>query len=228
MKLNKFFIVLVFIVPLVLNAQSFKSINAETERSSDARDQFILEFMNDGWLDLPEEIDYRGYSPGFNVYLMNDIFAKKDHPLSLGIGYGLSSHNVHTDGIFQEIDTNGIYTALVKFDNSVNLKKNKHAVTYMEVPIELRFISQDGLGFKIHLGGKIGYRIADHMKTIDSSGKRKVYNVEGINKWRYGLTGRIGYGKLTLAGFYSLTELFEENKGPKLIPYSIGIGLILF
>lgn len=214
---------------LTLAGQSLRLSNEEKERSSDARDQLVLEFMNDGWLELPENIDYRGYSPGFNAYIMNDLFAKKDQVFSLGIGYGVSSHNVHTDGYFFSADTSSsTYTSLIRFDQSSKLEKHKHAITFIEVPVELRFIWQDGVGFKLHLGGKIGYRVADHMKTIDELGKRKVYSIEGINKWRYGLTGRIGYGRFTLSGFYSLSELFEENKGPELIPFSMGIGFIVF
>lgn len=212
-----------------LVGQSFKLNNEEAERTSDSRDQFIIEFMNDGWLELPDDIDYRGFSPGFNVYLMNDLFAKKDKPFSIGIGYGISSHNVHSDGYFQSIDSvSTSFTSLVKFDDSVDLKKHKHAVTYLEVPVELRLILQDGVGFKVHLGGKIGYRLSDHMKTIDDFGKRKIFNVEGISKWRYGISGRIGYGRITLTGFYGLSDLFEEDRGPELIPFSIGLGLILF
>jgi hypothetical protein len=44
--------------------------------------------------------------------------------------------------------------------------------------------------------------------------------------YRYGVMTRIGFGKFNLTGYYALTSLFEENKGPDIIPFSIGFSFI--
>ncbi|MEM7161477.1 MAG: outer membrane beta-barrel protein [Bacteroidota bacterium] len=195
---------------------------------SDARDRFVLEFTNDAWLDIPENIEARGFSPGINAFIVHDLFRKIDKPWSLGIGYGISSHNVHTNGIFEVVDSlESTFAFLNQVDAQNNLRKNKHTINYIEFPIELRFIDQNGSGFKWHLGGRIGYKLGDYSKIVDGFGKRKFYKVKGIHDFRYGVHTRIGYGAFALVGYYSIAPLFKKDRGPKLTQYSVGIALTI-
>ena len=195
---------------------------------SDARDRIVIEVTNDGWLDLPEDIEYRGYSLGINAFIIHDMFRKIDKPFSIGLGYGISSHNVHTDGLFSVVDSlDATYAFMDKIADNSNLKKNKYTINYLEFPVELRFIAQNGSGFKLHIGGRIGYKLGDYSKIVDGFGKRKFYKTAGLHDFRYGMHGRIGYGRFTAVGYYSLTPLFKKNRGPQLTQYSFGIAFIL-
>lgn len=195
---------------------------------SEARDRIVFEITNDGWFDLPGNIEYRGYSFGLNAYIIHDIFRKIDKPFSIGIGYGISSHNVHTDGVFNVIDSlDSSYALFNPIQDNANLKKNKFTVNYLEFPVEIRLITENGGGFKFHIGGKLGYKLGDYSKRVDGFGKRKSYKTSGIHDIRYGLHARMGYGRLTAVGYFSLNPLFKKNRGPKLMPYSVGIAFIL-
>ncbi|NND77255.1 MAG: PorT family protein [Flavobacteriales bacterium] len=195
---------------------------------SEARDRVVLEITNDGWLDIPDDIDYRRLSLGINAYVIHDIFRQIDKPFSIGLGYGISSHNVHTDGVFTVVDSlESSYAFYNKIEDDANLKKNKYTINYLEFPVELRMIQDNGAGFKVHLGGKFAYKLGDYSKRVDGFGKRKSYKTAGIHDFRYSLHARIGYGRLTAVGSYSLNPLFKKNRGPQLTQYSVGIAFII-
>ena len=65
--------------------------------------------------------------------------------------------------------------------------------------------------FKLSLGAETGWMFQDHEKYKDDH-KNKSYNLEHLNAFQYGLTGRIGYGKWALNGYYALTGIFEKDK----------------
>ncbi|NQX91531.1 MAG: hypothetical protein HRT74_05280 [Flavobacteriales bacterium] len=77
------------------------------------------------------------------------------------------------------------------------------------------------------IGGKVGYVVNIHTKMIDDGGKRKAYQLPNLLKYRYGLTAKIGLNRWMLHGFYSLTPLLEEGRGPELVPFTIGLRINL-
>lgn len=213
---------------VTLLGQSDDLNNDFSADQSEARDRIVIEITNDGWFDIPDNIEYRGYSFGLNAYVIHDIFRQLDKPFSIGIGYGISSHNVHTDGVFTVVDTlDSSYAFFDPIQDDANLKKNKYTVNYLEFPIELRMITENGGGFKFHIGGKIGYKLGDYSKRVDGFGKRKFYKTSGIHDFRYGLHARMGYGRFTAVTYFSLNPLFKKDRGPKLMPYSVGIAFII-
>ena len=220
-----------FTVVFATNLSFSQSAELNSDYSADqseARDRIVLEITNDGWLDIPDDIEYRGFSLGINAYVIHDIFRQIDKPFSIGIGYGISSHNVHTDGVFTVVDTlDSSFAFYDKIQDNANLKKNKYTVNYLEFPVELRMIMENGGGFKIHIGGKVGYKLGDYSKRVDGFGKRKVYKTAGIHDFRYGLHTRVGYGRFTAVAYYSLNPLFKKDRGPKLTPYSFGVAFII-
>ncbi len=228
MGLLKYILTVCILYSSVLFGQSEVLNRDYSADQSDSRDRLVIEFTNDGWSNAPEGIAFRSYSIGINAYIIHDLFREIDKPFSFGVGYGISSHNVHSDGIFNVIDSAGSTFAFIdKVDNSNNLRKNKYTINYLEFPIEFRYITNNGSGFKWHLGGKIGYKLGDYSKIVDGFGKRKFYKTSGIHDFRYGLHTRIGYGRFTAVGYYSLTPLFKKNRGPDLNQFSLGIAFIL-
>ena len=73
-------------------------------------------------------------------------------------------------------------------------------------------------------GLRIGYMLSNYQKIIDTEGKRKFYDFEDINALRYGLSARLGVGKVQLTGFYSLVPLIDPNRGSDVIPISLGLA----
>lgn len=223
-KQNIFFLFF-FLASFFVVAQTTALEEDPPKKIKERKDRIIADFNYDGWLNMPKDIKQKPYSLGGNAYLMWD-YPVRYGPFSLGFGIGLSTHNVHHNGIIT-YSIDGKYTSIEP--RTSGYKRNKLSCNYVEVPLVLRIRTGNGHKFKMAVGGKIGYLYSAHSKIIDDDGKRKIYWIKNLNPIRYGVTFRIGYDKITLQGFYALSELFEKNKGePKMIPFSFGVGILLY
>ncbi len=191
-------------------------------------DRLFIEPVLNGWLEVPEGIEVRDYSPGFDVSYLWDIRFGNSN-FSLGLGVGFSSHNVRHNGSFFELDSmGGSYTDLQPLPSGYSYKKNKLAMNYLEAPLELRFRTNGYRPFRLTAGFKGGYLLDAHTKTKDEDGTHKYKPVPNTLPYRYGVFGRIGYSWFSIVAFYSLTPVFEEDNGPELIPISLGISITPF
>ncbi len=202
-------------------------LSAEQRRDLDRwEDKIVISITNDMWLNLPDDVSLRTFSPGFKIHFFSD-YAVKDGIFSFAWGLGVSSDNVHSNAVFlQESFEDGTTgdQILTPFPEDYDYKKNKHVTTYLELPLELRVITKGKSPFKFAAGFRLGYLLSDHNKIIDTEGKRKFYDFEHVTKFRYGLSARVGVGKIQLTGFYSLVPFIEEGKGSEVIPISIGLS----
>lgn len=197
----------------------------EPKKIASPKDHIVVDLSYDSYSNLPKDIDLTIRSLGVNVFIMWDYPVGRG-PFSIAAGAGISTHSIHSNGkIMYSID--GKYTSFVPL--TTEYKTNKFTCHYVEVPVELRMRTRTKNQFKLTLGGKVGYAFNVHTKFEDIDGKIKVYKIKNINPIRYGVTFRVGYNKWNLQAFYGLSELFLKDRGePKMIPYSIGIGLLLY
>lgn len=193
-------------------------------------DRLIIDITLDNFAESPASMEVNTFkSRGINVKLMKDKLINNS---SFSIGYGLAfgSQNFDTDRLIITDDTAG-RTHFVAVDPNVDVKKNKLSVNYLDIPLELRYrsktIKKDNK-FKISAGFKIGILLQSHIKYDDNDGKVKYYRIKNLNKYRYGVEGRIGYGIWGLNAYYSLLPLFDENKAPELVPVSFGLSITPF
>ncbi|NEN22092.1 PorT family protein [Cryomorpha ignava] len=189
-------------------------------------DKLVFEITNDMWLDLPAGVELRGFSPGFKGYFYSDYTFGANSNVSFAWGFGISADNVHSNAILvQEEFPNGDLgeQELVAYPDDYDYEKNKFVTTYLELPVELRYIAKGRSPFKIAAGFRLGYLLSDHQKIIDTDGKRKIYDFNDVTTWRYGVSARIGVGKIQVTGFYSLVSLIEGSDS--VIPFSVGIAL---
>lgn len=227
-----------FLSQLGFGQISFKQIwSPDGAEDGRAADHVIIDFVNCNYSGtLPEGVELRPYSLGINVSVTKDIrFAESN--FSLGWGGGIWSHNVHSNARFVSIldsATSNTFTQLAPWHPSYDYTKNKVAFTYIDMPIELRYKSKNEIEgtfrrpFRVSLGFRVGYLVNAHDKRVDSEGLFKNYNIEHILKYRYGVYGRIGYGKVVLFGSYALTPIFEENRGIGLHMWSVGLSVVAF
>jgi len=189
-------------------------------------DKIVLEFTNDMWLNLPDGVELRPFSPGFKAYLFSDYsFGQSD--FSFAWGLGVSVDNVHSNAAFLrtiDVDGNTLDQQLTPFPEGYEYNRNKLVTTFIEVPIEFRYIHTGPRPFKLAFGARVGYMVSNHQKIIDTEGKRKYYNFDALNALRYGLSARIGVGFVQLTGFYSLVPLVEPNKGSDVVAVSLGLA----
>lgn len=192
-------------------------------------DKLILEITNDMWLDLPQDVKLRGFSPGFKAYFFSDYTFGRESNFSFAWGLGISADNVHSNAApyqFELPDGSLSEQKLTPFPEEYEYEKNKLVTTYLELPLELRFITKGRRPFKFAAGFRLGYLLADHQKIIDTDGKRKYYDFNDITTWRYGVSARIGVGKIQATAFYSLVPLIEGQD--QIIPFSIGLAFTPF
>lgn len=230
MRLMVFIQRIVFLLCLSMSAVSSAQTPAQEEpqpkKIADPKDRIVVDFSYDGFTKLPAGIQSKPYSLGGNVYFMWDYPVGKGSPVSLAFGGGFSTHDVHTNGkIVYSLD--GKYTSFEPINNKYNT--NKLSCNYFEIPLEVRIRTKGNYSFKLTVGAKVGYAFNVHTKYEDHEGKIKVYKIKNVNPLRYGATFRIGYDKYILQGFYSLSELFFKGRGePGMVPYSVGVGLLLY
>ena len=170
-------------------------------------------------------------SRGINIYYTYDIkLIGEKFSFSPGFGFGTTNYT------FKDPVTLGYSgdTLVVKnvSSNYKGLKKSKLAANYLDIPLELRFRSgADVNSFKIALGVKAGILVSSLTKVkYKDDGWKKLKNKEDfeLEKFRYGVYGRVGYGAFHLFAYYSLSDLFQKNNGPQgrsITPYMIGITL---
>lgn len=153
-----------------------------------------------------------------------------------GVGLGLDRYKFDEDfTIVQDSDGEVSFSDISLLEPD----KSMFVTNYVDIPLELRyFFNRDDRkrSFNIGVGGKIGYLFASHTKVkYDEAGdKVKVKNKKefGLNQFRYGITGRIGYGGFNIFTYYSLSNMFDKGEGPNTSDdttnFTVGISLTAF
>ena len=206
------------------------------------KDIIIFDLYSDIWIlkDKPDIISVRTINQGINFYLMINRPISTSN-FSIAYGLGISSHNFYSDGMPVLEKINGVPTGKTIFETlgshyqtTVNYKTNKLNLTYLDLPIELKFKTRDAHNrqLKFSLGFKIGYELSDHTKYVGDDVLEgttdqitiKKGNIKNINNWNYGVTARVGKGVLNLMAYYSLSKIFNTD-GPQMYPISVGISI---
>lgn len=200
---------------------------AKTKVSKPSRDFLMLQFMYNGWLNAPDTIKTKGFSRGANAYICYD-FPIKNSNFSFAGGIGIGVDNIYLDNM-EVVQTDNDTNAQARFiAESINYKRYKVTTTYLEAPFEMRFFGNKenrNSGFKAAIGLRVGTLMGAHTKGKED-GTKIVYKVNSkryLETWRFAGTVRVGYGNFTLMGTYNLTNLYKENQGPPITPFSIGL-----
>ncbi len=187
-------------------------------------------------LDLQKEAQFldlnygKSIVVGLNVWEQYIPIAKEKFGIVTGLGIEYANYDLDNDiDIFHDKDTTFGFENLNK-----SINKNKFKTTYLNLPLMLETnIGKDAQhSFHLAAGALIGYRLGSKTKQKYSENgegyKVKNRGDYNLNPWRLSATARVGYGDFTFFASYSLTELFEDNKGPEVYPFTIGISLITF
>jgi hypothetical protein len=212
---------------------------SKIDLSTRANDHFMMQFGYDAWPNVPDSINTSGFSRHFNIYIMLDLPFKNSPHFSVGIGAGLGTSNIFFTDTYVNLKS---LTPTLPFTNVAkqdHFDKFKLSTGYIEAPLELRYAGnpvQPDKGFKASLGLKGGLLITAHTKGknyIDSSGRsiydknyiQKESDRRFINSSRFAVTGRVGYGHISVDASYQFTEFLKTGTGPAIHPVSIGLTL---
>ncbi len=144
-------------------------------------------------------------------------------------GLGITTRNLYSDAFLADT---GWATSFETIPDSLSYSKNKLSVTYLDIPLELRYDPGD---WHFALGFHFSYLLSAHTKYKgeDPSGGGydvtvKRSDVRYLEPWVLGASARIGYRWVHLSAYYSLSKLFKKDEGPQMYPISVGITFMPF
>lgn len=178
----------------------------------------------------PFELNYaKSYVFGWNMFQKNLHIYRNN--LNLGTGLGLTWYHYNFKNNYTLASNVPFQTSA--FDSTRNFSRNRLNMCYVNVPLFLEYNSNNNdadHSFHVAAGMQFGYNIfRNKLKQrfeMDGQTQKRVFKDSyNVNPFRFDAIARIGYGDFTLFGSYSLTPLFEREKGPVFYPWSAGISL---
>lgn len=225
--MNKYSLFLLFFTSL---------LTSQAQKKFVFKDRVLVDVYHNNWLHHNPSLKTKWYSRGIAISYNHSFSIVKDK-FAFSMGAGVSNHNFYTNSYFSNVVhpdtniTNRSYTKTTAYDESAKPKSNKLAVTYLDIPVELRFFgkkNEKGHQFKFFVGARAGYKYDIHSRMKNSTGKYKDFIYPNAEKWRYGMHFKVGYGRVFMYGFYSLNTVFQENYGESLRPVSLGLSYTFY
>jgi hypothetical protein len=187
-----------------------------------------------------------------NPFEFNVNLAKNKLGFTTGLGFQLS--NYYFTGSYVMIPDSAQLVAFKVKDgnnNYVSLKQDKLFVGYLNIPLLFEYQTspkRNLKSFHISLGVIGGVRICSYSKQqynsidqtyylVDANGGRvasyyvdntvvRSYGAYHLSPFKLDASFRIGWSFLNLFTTCSLTPMFQNNQGPKLYPWAVGITLL--
>lgn len=235
---NIYVLVAALFIGFAANAQeTAKKKNGFLSRSQKANDHFLFQVGANMWSGKPDSIKTKNLGRDMNVYFMFDFPFKTNNHLSVGIGVGFGSSSVFFDKGSVDIAGNSSKLVFRDLDSANHYKRYKLAVTYLEAPIELRYLmnpERADRSFKVAIGAKVGTILDVHTRAKELRDKNdnvindivvKEKQKKYFNAQRLALTARIGWGNFSLYGQYQVNGLLKDGMGAVIRPYTVGLTL---
>ncbi len=199
-------------------------------------DYGISTYLHDGKMILPEgmeNMEQRLFgSSNWNLHLVQQRMRldKKSHlNLIYGFTFEFNKYKFNHDATLLPKEEQVTFS-----DEGVELSKNMLSATYLEVPLMLNFRSRKfarGKRINVSFGGYAGVLIASKVKQkSEELGKVKRRDDYNLNRIKYGITARAGFGALNFYVNYGFSPLFKDGEQGiyDLQPLSMGIVLVPF
>ncbi|WP_153798919.1 outer membrane beta-barrel protein [Foetidibacter luteolus] len=211
--------------------------------SNRANDHLLIQFGVDGWSTsgLASNLKPSGFSRHFNIYFLFDKPFKSNPHMSVAYGIGMGWSNIFFKDVYLDLKSTQSTLPITDVSTSASnhYKKFKLVTSYLEVPLELRWVANaenPNRGLKFAVGAKFGLLMKAWTKgknALDATGKSiyggsyiiKEQSKQFFNSTKVAGTVRIGLGHFSLDGSYQLTGLLKDGAGPTIRPYSIGLTL---
>jgi len=147
-------------------------------------------------------------------------------------GLGLEWNNYSFTKNMDLVKIDDVITAQYIDAEAMKYQKNTLNALYLTLPLNYEIqipVNKDDTRIFLSVGVEGGVKLfSKTKKIIEFNGEeRKIKNNDdyNLNPFKYGVTARLGYGDAQLFANYSLSTLFEANKGPELYPVSAGIRI---
>jgi len=216
--------VLLFLVSLSVSTFAQTTETKSRVGRPDLPGTFTLEFGFNRALDAPERFDLGLFgSRSLNLYYQYELRILKSRISFVpGIGLSLERFKFRNGDILTFPADNRDSVILVPIaDHQIRtLKKSQLITNYIDVPLEFRYTSNPddpARSLKISIGGRVGY-LYDAMTKIKFKDDGELKQIKdkqtfNLNRLRYGVSAKVGFGNFALFGYYNLSPLFKEGEG---------------
>ena len=205
--------------------------------SNRASDHFMIQYGADSWTGRPDSVRTGGFSRHFNFYFMIDKPFKTSPKFSVAFGLGLGTSNIFFNNTRVDIKSNAAKLPFTRVDSTDHFKKYKVTTIYAEIPVELRYYSNPtdpNKSWKGAIGVKVGTLLKAYTKGKDLVTKSgasiygptyiaKESDKKFFNGTMLALTGRIGYGFISLDAGYQFNGVLKDGVGPSMNKFSLGV-----
>jgi hypothetical protein len=213
---------------------------SKVDLSSRAADHFMIQYGSDTWLNRPDSVRIgNGFSRHFNMYVMLDKPFKSNARFSVAFGLGIGTSHIFFNNTKVDVKANTARLPFTRVDSTDHYKKYKVTNVYAEVPVEVRYYSNPenpNKSWKAALGVKVGTLLKTHTKGKNLLTKNdfSIYGPTYIQKesqkrffngTMLALTGRVGYGFISLDAGYQITGVLKDGAGPVMNKFSFGITI---
>ncbi|GAB4234197.1 MAG: hypothetical protein Tsb0034_07780 [Ekhidna sp.] len=153
------------------------------------------------WDTSSDSLDQKAWSSkSISIYYMKNKVLSNKFTFNYGVGLGLEKISLGNRNTLVSLE-DSVLVADIPLDlTQVDIRKNKLATTYLDVPFELRFYpmgTEEGEGLFVSVGGVAGIRMNAHRKIkwedINEVQKQKNTGRFDLNSFRYGVQARIGF-----------------------------------
>ncbi len=213
---------------------------SKVDLSSRAADHFMIQYGSDTWLNRPDSVRIgNGFSRHFNMYVMLDKPFKSNARFSVAFGLGIGSSHIFFNNTKVDIKANAARLPFTRVDSADHFKKYKVTNVYAEIPVELRYYSNPenpNKSWKAALGVKVGTLLKTYTKgknllskngysTYGATYIQKESEKRFFNGTMLAVTGRVGYGFISLDAGYQITGVLKDGAGPVMNKFSFGITI---
>ncbi|MEO8795132.1 MAG: outer membrane beta-barrel protein [Daejeonella sp.] len=120
---------------------------------------------------------------------------------------------------------------LTYINEPIEFDKNRFSSQYLRIPLSFQIRSKDddnGKKFNFVFGPEVGFLLNGKVKQISGErGKEKFKDDYNLEPFRYGVSGRIGYGGLGIYTKYYFNDVFAKGQGPadfKNLSFGVMLG----
>jgi hypothetical protein len=189
-------------------------------------DRLIFDFYSPQWVNAPNGIS-TDPSFSFSCSWGKDIpFKESKISWFYGLGYDFTNIN-HNSNLksFSAFEATPREIGMRVLNVPYHL--NKLSTQYLEFPLEIRYRTQTKNPFRAYVGGKFGYMTKSKYNLDEGIGDVIVRkNLNELDRFKYGITLRLGYGLINFYTYYGLNGLMVPEKQKGVNQLSFGISLI--
>jgi hypothetical protein len=197
------------IVPILVFALSSASLSAQI--NPEQKDWFIFNYTYDQLINGPGSLSNEVIPYGFSLTLMQDKpFGHGRFGMAYGLGYTWNRYYNNLSVVTDPATGDEAFGFL----NMDSINRNVLRTDFIDGLLEFRYRTKPnakGRYFRLYVGGKIGVRVYSSARLVTDNVNLQYNALGALNRIRYGVYTRIGFGAVNLYGYYGLSEVFTEG-----------------